>query len=197
MDTVFLIIGLALILVDIFLKIKTLRENIFKRVFFIMFGLITLYFVDRTFLHISTGAIFYGLIIGIVFMVIHILVAKGVKLKKENVNKGLIYTSLLIYFLELPAEEFLYRGVIFIPILKLFNPIAAILLTSVLFFISHLRTWKSKFVLIGSLVLGLTCAISVYLTKSIWAAIMIHNLNDFGFLTLVNKRNIFEEKYAD
>nr|WP_278287317.1 CPBP family intramembrane glutamic endopeptidase [Caloranaerobacter ferrireducens] len=80
--------------------------------------------------------------------------------------------------------------------LKLFNPIVAILLTSVLFFISHLRTWKIKFVLIGSLVLGLTYAISVYLTKSIWTAIMIHNLNVFGFLILVNKRNIFKEEYA-
>ncbi|WP_427340754.1 CPBP family intramembrane glutamic endopeptidase [Caloranaerobacter sp. DY30410] len=197
MDIVFLIIGLALTLIDIFLKIRTLKENIFKRIFFIVFGLATLYFVDKTFLYISTRAIFCGLIIGIVFMGIHILVAKGVKLKKENVNKGLIYTSLLIYGLELPAEEFLYRGIILIPLLELFQPIVAISLTSVLFLGLHLKTWNNKFVWIGSLVLGLICAISVYLTKSIWTAIIIHNLNDFGFMTLVNKRNIFKEKYAD
>ncbi|WP_069650104.1 CPBP family intramembrane glutamic endopeptidase [Caloranaerobacter ferrireducens] len=197
MDIVFLIIGLALTLIDIFLKIRTLKENIFKRIFFIVFGLATLYFVDKTFLYISTRAIFCGLIIGIVFMGIHILVAKGVKLKKENVNKGLIYTSLLIYGLELPAEEFLYRGIIFIPLLELFQPIVAISLTSVLFLGLHLKTWNNKFVWIGSLVLGLICAISVYLTKSIWTAIIIHNLNDFGFMTLVNKKNIFKEKYAD
>ncbi|KPU26306.1 hypothetical protein TR13x_10715 [Caloranaerobacter sp. TR13] len=197
MDIVFLIIGLALTLIDIFLKIRTLKENIFKRIFFIVFGLATLYFVDKTFLYISTRAIFCGLIIGIVFMGIHILVAKGVKLKKENVNKGLIYTSLLIYGLELPAEEFLYRGIILIPLLKLFQPIVAISLTSVLFLGLHLKTWNNKFVWIGSLVLGVICAISVYLTKSIWAAIIIHNLNDFGFMTLVNKKNIFKEKYAD
>ncbi len=38
---------------------------------------------------------------------------------------------------------------------------------------------------------------SVYFTKSIWTAIIIHNLNDFGFLTLVNSRNIFKDKTVE
>ncbi|WP_425449333.1 CPBP family intramembrane glutamic endopeptidase [Dethiothermospora halolimnae] len=122
---------------------------------------------------------------------LHILIAKGIKLKKKEINKGLIYTSLLIYLLELPSEEFVYRGIVFISLIKLFNPVVAIVLTSLLFLAIHIKTWDKKFVWIGSLVLALICATSVYLTKSIWTAIIIHNLNDFGFLTLVNSRNIF------
>lgn len=197
MNIMFLITGLILVVIDIFWDIRTLKENVLKRIIFIIFGIATLYYIDKVFLHISTTIIFYSLIIGITFMGIHILLAKGVKLRKEEVNKGLLCTSLLIYGLELPAEEFLYRGIILIPLLKLFNPIIAITLTSILFLILHLKTWYNKFVWIGSLILGLICAISIFYTKSIWTAIIIHNLNDFGFLTLVNKRNIFKKKYTD
>lgn len=196
MDIMFLVAGLALTTIDIFWKIRSLKDNILKRTIIIVFGIVTLYFVDKLFLHIYPSAILYGLIIGIIFMGIHILLAKGVKLKKDEINKGLFYTSILIYGLELPAEEFLYRGIIFIPLLKLFHPIVAITLTSILFLILHFKTWNNKFVWIGSLVLGVVCAISIYYTKSIWTAIIIHNLNDFGFLTLVNKRNIFKEKFT-
>lgn len=68
-----------------------------------------------------------------------------------------------------------------------------ITLNSLLFLLLHLKTWNSKFVWFGSLLLGVICACSVYLFHSIWSAIIIHNLNDFAFLTLINKRNIFSK----
>lgn len=165
MTMLFLGIGLVLSIIDILWEIKLLKVNIFKRMLFIVAGIIALYFVEKRFLHISLESFLYGLIIGICFMVIHILIAKGIKLKKEEVNRGLIYTSLLMYILELPAEEFLYRGIIFVSLLNLTHPIGAILLTSVLFLGLHIKTWSNKFVWIGSLILGLICAISVYFTK--------------------------------
>ena len=75
---------------------------------------------------------------------------------------------------------------------KIFNPIIAILISSVIFLSLHIKTWNNKFVWIGSFILGIICAVSVYFSHSIWTAIIIHNLNDFPFLTLVNKRNIFK-----
>jgi membrane protease YdiL (CAAX protease family) len=190
----FLGIGLGLAIVDILWQIKSLKDNIFKRIFIIAIGIVVLYFTEERFLYISSQSIYYGLVIGIGFIVIHILIAKEIKLKKEEVNKGLIYTSLLMYVLELPAEELLYRGIIFVSLLNLFHPIVAILLTSALFLALHIKTWNNRFVWIGSLILGLICAISVYFTKSIWTSIIIHILNDFGFMTLINRRNIFKEK---
>ena len=197
MPILYLLIGLGLVLMDIFLKIKTLKENILKRTLLILIGTISLYFLNKSYLNVSIKTIFYGLIIGIIFMLLHILIANGIKLNKKEINKGLVYTSLLIYLLELPSEEFVYRGVIFISLIKLFNPIVAILLTSLIFLAIHIKTWDEKFVWIGSLILALVCAMSVYFTKSIWTAIIIHNLNDFGFLTLVNSRNIFKDKTVE
>jgi hypothetical protein len=51
---------------------------------------------------------------------------------------------------------------------------------------------KNKFVWAGSFVFAVICGMSVYFSESIWSAVIIHNLNDFAFLTLINKRNIFK-----
>lgn len=189
-----LLSGLILAFIDIYWEISSLKQNIFKRICFITAGIYALWLVDKTYLHISSWPALYGLVVGTGFMCIHLFMAKGAKLRKGEVSKGLIYTSLLMYLLELPAEEFLYRGAIFVPLLKLVHPLAAILLTSAIFLWLHVKSWNNRFVWIGSFVLGLVCAASVYFTKSIWAAILIHNLNNFGFMTLVNKRNIFKAK---
>ncbi|MTI71825.1 MAG: CPBP family intramembrane metalloprotease [Firmicutes bacterium] len=187
----FLIIGTLLAIIDILYKINTLKQNIIRRSVYIFLGIISVYFIDKTYLKFTFRSLIYGVLVGVFFLILHIIIAKGIKLKTKDIDKGLIYTSLLIYTLELPGEEFLYRGIIFISLMKIFNPILAILITSILFLGLHYKTWSDKKVWIGSLVLGLVCAINVYLANSIWTAIFIHNLNDFGFLTLINKRNIF------
>ena len=189
-----LLSGLVLAFIDIYWEIRSLKQNIFKRICFATAGICGLWLVDKTYLCISSRSAFYGLAVGTGFMCIHLLMAKGAKLRKDEVSKGLIYTSVLMYVLELPAEEFLYRGVIFVPLLKLIHPLEAILLTSAIFLWLHVKSWNSRFVWIGSFVLGLVCATSVYFTKSIWTAILIHSLNNFGFMTLVNKRNIFKAR---
>ncbi|WP_353892799.1 CPBP family intramembrane glutamic endopeptidase [Proteinivorax hydrogeniformans] len=194
MPILFLSIGLLLTIIDIFWETKLLKENIFKRILLIAVGIVALYSMDKRFLYISLESLIYGLIIGTFFMVAHILIAKGIKLKKEQVSIGLVYTQLLMFVIELPAEEFLYRGILLVSLLSLVHPIIAILLTSILFLVVHIKTWSNWFVWIGSLILGVICAISVYFTQSIWTAFIIHVLNNFGFMTLINKRNIFKEK---
>ncbi|WP_035287795.1 CPBP family intramembrane glutamic endopeptidase [Clostridium sp. KNHs214] len=104
---------------------------------------------------------------------------------------GLIKTCILIYFIELPAEELLYRGILLIPLVHIINPIIAVFISSILLSLLHIRTWNNKFIWIGSFFLGITCATSILISKSIWTAIIIHDLNDFAYITLVNRRNIF------
>lgn len=172
---------------------KTLSMNILKRSVCILYGIWAIMMIDITYLEIDIIGFFVSLGIGLIFTIIHVIIARGIKLRKEDVNHGLVKTSLLIYFLELPAEEFLYRGVIFLSLLQLSNPIIAIIGSSVVFLILHLKTWKDSFVWVGSFVLAIICCLVMIYTNSIWSAVIVHNLNDFGFLTLVNKRNIFKE----
>lgn len=187
------ILGLFLAGYDVLFLAKTLKSNITKRLLFIFSGIICICFIDSSYLNITSKTVIIGVFIGIIFGIIHLFISKGIKIKIKDINSGLIYTCFLIYFIELPAEEFLYRGILLITMLNIFNPIIAILISSIIFLILHIRTWNSKFIWIGSFILALTCSVCTYFTKSIWSAIIIHNLNNFAFLTLVNKRNIFQK----
>jgi len=128
----FISLGIVLMTYDIFWQIKSLKENILKRPAFIASGMISLWFIDKTYLNIRFNSFLYGFLIGIVFLLTHVIIARRIKIKRKDINKGLVYTSLLIYVLELPAEKFLYRKIILLPLLKLLHPILAISITSVL-----------------------------------------------------------------
>ena len=190
MEIIFLILGI--VLAGLTMKEpNSIKENIALKSLGIVGGLGSIYYVNPSYLKLNAQAIILGLAIGSIFLMLHLVIGKGIKLKRNDINKGLIKTCLLIYIIELPAEEFIYRGMLFITLLNIMNPLVAIIITSLFFLVLHIKTWKNKFVWFGSLILALVCSTLVYSIKSIWVAIIIHNLNDFGFLTLVNRRNIF------
>lgn len=193
----FLILGLFLTLFDIFSLAKTLKSNIIKRLIFLFLGLACIYEIKPSYLLLTYNGVIGSLIIGAIFIITHLAISKGVKLKFSDINYSLIKTCILIYFIELPAEELLYRGILLVPLLKIINPIGAVILSSILFSILHIKTWKNKLIWIASFLLGIICAFSVYKFKSIWAAIIIHNLNDFAYITLINKRNIFIDQNSN
>lgn len=58
----------------------------------------------------------------------------------------------------------------------------------------HVRTWRTPYVWAGSAVLSVICSLAVVFTGSLWTAILVHDLNDFGFLTLVGRRDVFSAR---
>ena len=147
-----LVLGMFLAGYDVLYLAKTLKSNITKRILFIVAGIICISLVDTSYLIFTKKAAVIGGSIGLIFVVIHLFISKGIKIKTEDINLGLINTCFLIYFIELPAEEFLYRGILLIAMLKILHPILAIIISSAIFLSLHLRTWNSKFVWIGSFV---------------------------------------------
>lgn len=158
-----------------------------KRIIYIEIGIIYLSHTDFNYLDIQFETFILAITIGMLFFITHIVIAKGIKLTKKDCNKGFIKTCIIIYLIELPAEEFLYRGILLISLTNLLNPTLAIIISSIIFGTLHIKTWNDKKIWIASFILGLTCAISGILTKSIWIAIIIHNLNNFAYLALINK----------
>ncbi|WP_066504107.1 CPBP family intramembrane glutamic endopeptidase [Abyssisolibacter fermentans] len=187
-------LGIVLAVVDIYKPTTTLLGNVVRRIINLAIGLVLIAIIDKSYLYIDSYSIILGTIIGLAFLLTHIILSKGVKVKREDFNMSMLKTCVLIYLLELPAEEFLYRGMVFLSLYKLTNLKLAVVLSGIIFMLLHAKTWKeNKFVIFGSLILGIICCISVYVTHSIWTAVIIHILNDFGFLTLISRRNIFEE----
>lgn len=104
---------------------------------------------------------------------------------------GLLRAGLLHYVVELPSEEFLYRLIILLPARELFGSWWAVFISTLMFLALHIRTWKRKSIWIGSAVLGLSCGIIAILTNSVFAAVIIRNMSNFAYLTLIGKRVIF------
>lgn len=170
---------------------KSLRNNIIRRIAFIAAGVYTALMLDQRFLQLSAAHFLFATLLGLGFMAIQLAIGGGIKLQKGDVTPGLLMTSLLLYLVELPGEEFLYRLAILLPARELFGPLWALLISTLMFLVLHIRTWDKSKIWIGSAILGLSCGIIALLTNSVFAAVIVHNLNNFAFLTLIGKRDLF------
>ncbi len=81
------------------------------------------------------------------------------------------------------CEEFVFRGFLFEKIIKRSGPVVAIIVTSVLFGISHL-SYTYAYAAIIAVILGLLLSIVVYKTKNLYSAIFAHTLINVVSLTL-------------
>jgi membrane protease YdiL (CAAX protease family) len=81
------------------------------------------------------------------------------------------------------CEEFFFRGFLFEKITKLSRPTIAIVVTSILFGISHL-SYTYAYAAIIAVVLGVLLAVVVLKTKNLYSAIFAHTLINIASLTL-------------
>jgi membrane protease YdiL (CAAX protease family) len=186
-------VGLVLAAVDYWpYSSGTLRRTIAKRVLIIACGILALRSFAPAYLGLDWASVGVGVLLGGCCLAFHVALAGAVKLQRSDLDTGMCRTIALIYLLELPAEEFLYRGLIFLSGLELWGLWPATVVSTVLFVGLHLHTWRDRAVWVGSAFLSVACALAVTGTGSLWTAVIIHDLNGFGFLTLVRRRNIFQ-----
>lgn len=93
---------------------------------------------------------------------------------------SILSTSLLIGFI----EEVPYRGFVFQKLCAWLSRKSAIAISSLLFVIIHLPGWLSLHlftirILIFVFVFGVLMAILLLFSKSLWAPVVSHSLNDF------------------
>ncbi|WP_035287797.1 hypothetical protein [Clostridium sp. KNHs214] len=81
MECFFLMVGLIAVLVDIFLLPKSLRINIIKRLIFIFLGLICIYIIEPSYMFLTYKGVILAFTIGLIFIIIHLFISKGIKLK--------------------------------------------------------------------------------------------------------------------
>lgn len=81
------------------------------------------------------------------------------------------------------CEEFFYRGFLFEKITKMTSPFIAIVITSVLFGISHL-SYTHAYAAVTAVILGLLLALVVVKTKNLFSAIFAHVVINIVSLTL-------------
>ncbi len=98
----------------------------------------------------------------------------------DVLSRGLLPAILMMSVLPGLCEEVLFRGIVFRGFQKSFSPLAALLVTAVLFALMH-QVWLK---MIPMFFLGLFFGTLVLLSRSLWAGVIAHMANNGAVLVV-------------
>ncbi len=129
--------------------------------------------------------------VGAACLAFQVLWNRGITLTRHAVTGRFIASQALILLYQVPSEEVFYRGVFFTVLNSIWGPFTAILISTALSTMVVVVSTRRALYWAGSTLMGLLCGLGYYWSQSIWAPVLIHVLNDFGFVTLHEQRNLF------
>ncbi|GEM_PF-3128803 len=174
---------------------KSVRFEFVLRLIEILFSLSVIGRLFPRSLQIDRIALLTGVLVGIACLIFHIVYNRGIKLKKRDFSKSFVLSQIFILFLQIPSEEFLYRGVFFSIINGMWGTGAAMVISVALSSMIYIATWRRPLYWTGATLVSFFCALGIYYTGSIWTAVLIHILNDIGYVTLNERKNIFTSSH--
>jgi membrane protease YdiL (CAAX protease family) len=156
------------------------------------FGVAILISLDPSVLLPSAFGLITGIGVGLACFAFQIVWNKGMRMRAASLTRSFITSQLMILFFHIPAEEFFYRGVFFTLLNAIWGLFTALMISTALSTMIAVVTSRKQIKWMGSGLVGLLCGLGYYWSQSIWAPVLIHVLNDFGFDTLNEQRNLFE-----
>jgi membrane protease YdiL (CAAX protease family) len=171
---------------------KNLLIDSIVRVAQLAFGLIILVFLNPSVLVLSANGLMIGGGVGIACFLFQLLWSRGVQLRRTNITKSFVGSQLLILLFHVPTEEIFYRGVFFTLLATIWGPFTAIVISGALSTMLAIVSSRKQILWLGAGLLGLLCCLGYYWSQCIWAPVLIHVLNNIGFDTLNERRNLFE-----
>lgn len=94
------------------------------------------------------------------------------QIRKKEWNSELVFISAITWTAYLLAYEFLFRGLLFFPLLDIFGLWPAIIINTSIYTIVHIPKGKKE--TIGAIPAGVILCLLVYTTGSFWIAFFIH-----------------------
>jgi membrane protease YdiL (CAAX protease family) len=192
LDLVILSLGFLIHLWALPYSFKNLFIDSIVRLVQLGFGVAILITLDPHVLLPSAFGLITGLGVGAACFTFQIVWNMGVRLRAASLTKTLIASQLMILFFHIPAEEIFYRGVFFTLLNAIWGPFTALMISTALSTMIAVVSSRKQIKWLGSGLVGLLCGLGYYWSQSIWAPVLIHVLNDFGFDTLNEQRNLFE-----
>lgn len=90
-------------------------------------------------------------------------------------NRGILAFAAIVFAAPL-LEELIFRGIILDGLLRIYSPIKAIIISSILFGVVHLNPWQ----FITAFILGMFAGWAYYKTRSLTLPILIHFVNNLA-----------------
>ncbi len=192
LDLVILSLGLLIHMWALPYSFKNLFIDSIVRVIQLGYGITILAALQPAMLHPGGQGLLTGAGVGITCMLFHIFWNKGALLKAEKVDKRFVLSQIVLLLFHAPSEELFYRGVFFTVLAAIWGPFTAVVISTALSTMVVVVSSRRQGLWQESAFVGALCCFGYYWTQCIWAAVLIRVLNDVGFVTLTEQRNIFD-----
>ncbi len=170
---------------------KNLVIDSIVRVAQLAFGVAILASLQPDALRPTPAGLITGAGVGAAFLVFQLVWNRGVFRSRFIVTRRFVASQLVILLFQVPGEELFYRGVFFMVLASIWGTFTAVIIATALSTMIAVVSSRRQVVWLGAGLLGVFCCLSFYWSQSIWAPVLIHVLNDFGYVTLGEKRNLF------
>jgi membrane protease YdiL (CAAX protease family) len=155
------------------------------------FGVIVLAYLKPAALIPGPLGLIAGFGVGAACLAFQLLYNRGVRLRAGDVTGSYLASQALILFFQVPAEEVFYRGMFFTLLTSAWGPLTGLILSAALSTMITVVSSRRQILWLGSGLMGILCGLGYYWSQCIWTPVLIHVLNDVGFVTLNEKRNLF------
>jgi membrane protease YdiL (CAAX protease family) len=191
-DLVILSLGLLIHMWALPYSFKNLLLDSIVRVLQIAFGVTILVMVQRPALNPTGVALLTGVGVGLACMLFHIFWNWGSLLRREKVTRRFLASQALLLLFHAPSEELFYKGVFFTVLVAIWGPFTAVVITTALSAMVVVVSSRRTGLWLESAFVGALGCLGYYWSQCIWTPVLIRSLNDVGFVTLTEQRNLFE-----
>jgi membrane protease YdiL (CAAX protease family) len=191
LDLAILSVGLLIHMFALPYSFKNLVFDSIVRLAQLAFGASILFFLQPQALLPTPAGLITGTGVGVAFLLFQMLWNRELLRRKLALSRRFIASQLLILLFQVPSEEIFYRGVFFTVLAAIWGPFTALVISAAMSTMIAVVSSRKPVNWLGAGLLGVFCCMGFYWSQSIWAPVLIHVLNDFGSVTLGEKRDIF------
>jgi membrane protease YdiL (CAAX protease family) len=192
LDLVILSLGLLIHMWALPYSFKNLFIDSIVRLIQLGYGITILAALQPGMLLPNGQGLLMGAGVGVACMLFHIIWNRNALLKADKVNKRFVLSQVVLLFFHAPSEELFYRGVFFTMLAVIWGPLTALLISTALSTMVVVVSSRRQGLWLESAFVGALGCLGYYWSQSIWTALLIRMLNDVGFVTMTEQRNIFE-----
>jgi len=171
---------------------KNLLLEEIVRVLQLAFGLAILVMAQRPALNATATAILTGAGVGMACLLFHVFWNWGALLRREKLTRRFLASQALLLLFHAPSEELFYKGVFFTVLVTIWGPFTAVVITTALSAMVVVVSSRRTGLWLESAFVGALGCLGYYWSQCIWTPVLIRTLNDVGFVTLTEQRNLFE-----
>ena len=191
LDLSILSLGLLIHMLALPYSFKNLVLDSVVRLAQLAFGVAILVSIQPEALQPTPAGLIAGGGVGTAFLLFQLVWNREVRGTRLRITRRFVASQLVILLFQLPSEEFFYRGVFFTILASIWGPFTALVISTALSTMIAVVSSRKPVLWLGASLLGIFCCLGFYWSQSIWAPVLIHVLNDFGYVTLGEKRDIF------